>query len=299
MKITAVILTLNEEKHLKRCIESISGIAHKIVVVDSYSTDSTLTIAESYGAIVIQNQWINHSAQFNWALSQLPSDTEWVLRVDADEILTDSLAEEIYECLPKLSEDIKGIYLHRRMAFQGKLIRYGGIFPIKVLRLFRYGHGECENRMMDEHIKVDGSTVCFNFELIDDNKNSFTWWINKHNKYASLEAAEILNLDYKFKEIITGRIESRHFDRAKLKRWAKEGVYQALPTGIGPLFYFLYRFFIRLGFLDGTYGAAFHFMQGFWYRYLVDLKVYEFKKAINSKELTVEQAITQLLGIKI
>ena len=137
MKLIAIVLTYDEARHLPRCLESIKAVTPHILVVDSFSTDDTVAIAASHGARVVQNRWINYARQFNWALSQLGDDIDWVLRLDADEYLTSELQDEICRRLPSLGEDIAGVCCGRRMAFQGRLIRHGGVFPIQIVRLFR------------------------------------------------------------------------------------------------------------------------------------------------------------------
>lgn len=298
MKVVAIILTFNEALHLERCLRSIKGLADQIVVVDCYSTDHTLRIARDASARVIQHHWINYSAQFNWALTQLDKDADWVLRIDADEYLSFGLADEIKCKLSSLDLSIEGVLFDRYMTFGGHLIRYGGVFPVQVLRLFRYGRGECENRWMDEHIKVSGRTVRFAYEIIDDNLNSLTWWTEKHNKYSSREAVDLLNLEYGF--MPHDSVASlRGGGQAGIKRWMKEKVYVALPGGFRAFAYFFYRYVIRLGFLDGPAGTAFHFLQGFWYRYLVDAKVAETKRYMHERNVAVETAIEHVLGIKV
>jgi len=298
MNTTAVILAFNEEQHLPRCLASLEGVASKVVVVDCYSTDATVAIAQACGARVIQHKWVNHAMQFNWALTQLKSDTKWVLRIDADEVLTPALAEEIQRCLPGLGSEVQGVYCGRRMTFQRQMIRHGGLFPVQVLRLFHYGRGECENRWMDEHIKVAGATTRFSGELIDDNLNSLTWWTEKHNRYASREAVDLLNLEYGFMphDSVASLLGG---SQAGFKRWLKERVYARLPGGFRALAYFLYRYVVRLGFLDGRAGFAFHFLQGFWYRYLVDAKVAEVKQHMREQEVHVTVAIERVLGVKL
>ena len=298
MKLVAIILTLNEEKHLARCIASLTGVATEIVVADCFSTDATLEIARNNGAKVIQREWINHAVQFNWALTQLDTDVDWVLRIDADEVLTPELVAEIQANLQGMDSEIDGIYCSRRMTFQGRLIRHGGVFLLRVLRLFRYGRGKCENRWMDEHIKVAGPTVDFVGEMIDDNLNSLTWWIDKHNKYASREAVDLLNLEYGFMPHDTVA-SLRGGKQAGVKRWLKEKVYARLPGGFRAFAYFIYRYVIRLGFLDGRAGTAFHFLQGFWYRYLVDAKVAETKRYMREHDVGATTAIERVLEIKV
>lgn len=298
MKLVAIILTLNEEQHLQRCIASIQNIANEIVIADCYSTDATLEIARKHWARVIQRPWVNHATQFNWALTQLDPDTDWVLRIDADEYLTPELIAEIQTHLPSVTAEIDGVYCGRRMTFQGKLIKYGGVFPIRVLRLFRYGQGVCENRWMDEHIKVAGPTVDFNGEMIDDNLNSLTWWTDKHNKYASREAVDLLNLEYGFMpHDSVARL--RGGNQTGVKRWLKEWVYARLPGGLRAFVYFFYRYVLRLGYLDGQAGTAFHVLQGFWYRYLVDAKIAEVRRFMRVRDVGITDAIEQVLGINV
>ena len=296
MNITAIILTSNEDKHLARCIDSVRAITSDILVVDSYSTDSTKKIAEQKGATFHRRKWINYATQFNWALTQLKPNTNWVLRIDADEVITDVLAKEILKKIPMVDDSVDGIYVCRRMIFQSQLIKYGGLFPLKVIRLMRYERGECENRWMDEHIKVRGKTIHFSGEIVDDNLNSLTWWTDKHNKYASREAVDLLNLEFNFMHHDTVA-SLRGLTQPGLKRWVKECVYARLPTGLRSLFYFLYRYFIRLGFLDGRQGLTFHFLQGFWYRYLVDAKILEVKRFAKEKKVDIKIAIAEVLGI--
>ena len=298
MRLSAIILTFNEEIHLERCLDSIKDVVDDIVIVDCYSSDRTVEIAAQYGANILQNPWVNYATQFNWALGELDCDTDWVLRIDADEFIDEKLKAEINKELPSLPNDIHGIYVNRWMTFQGKLIKHGGVFPVSMLRLFRYGKGQCENRWMDEHIKVAGSTVKLSGDLVDDNLNSLTWWTEKHNKYANREAVDLLNIQYGFMEVdsIAGL---RSGAQADVKRWFKERIYAHMPGGFRAFLYFFYRYFLRFGFLDGSRGTAFHFLQGFWYRYLVDAKVNEVKRYMRAHGVDIREAINRVLGVKV
>lgn len=275
-----------------------TDIADHCLVVDSGSADRTVEIATFKGASVLTHPFVTQAQQFNWALDQLPGDTEWVLRLDADEIVTKALAQQIKESLCKLGPDTKGIYVSRRMHFLGRRIAWGGLFPIRVLRLFRQGAGRCEDRWMDEHILIDGATADLSGEIIDNNLNSLTWWTEKHNAYASREVVDLLNLEYGFMahetvaDICGGQ-------QTGVKRWLKDRVYARLPGGLRAFVYFFYRYVIRLGFLDGKEGTAFHVLQGFWYRYLVDMKLHETKTYMQRHDVNVDVAIRDVLGIKI
>lgn len=302
MTITAVILTFNESKHIRRCLVSLEGVADRVLIIDSHSTDNTQNIARSQGAEVIEHPWNNYASQYNWGLEKVgrapDPENDWILRIDADEYLTKSLATQIVGNIGNVSPAVHGIFIPRRMAFQGRLIRHGGVFPIQIIRLFRNGKGRCEERWMDEHIKIAGETVSFKGELIDDNLNSLTWWTTKHNAYASREVVDLLNLEFGFMPHET--VASLNgYNQTSVKRWIKEKIYSRLPGGFRAFAYFFYRYVIRFGFLDGKEGAAFHFLQGFWYRFLVDAKLYEVRKFMIENDVDVVDAIDQVLGIKI
>lgn len=297
--ITAIILTFNEAKHLQRCIDSIRPLTNDIMVVDSLSTDDTVAIAKQNGAKVLERAWENnHSTQFNWALTQLPAQTQWVLRIDADEILTPELVVEIRAVLTQINSEIVGMRFQRKMVFQGYLLKHGGMGSNQVLRMFKFGHGKSEARWMDEHIKVDGPCINLNGAIIDDNLNSLDWWIAKHNNYASREAVDLLNLKYQFMKI--DRLEG---DTARsgagLKRKIKEGVYAKLPGGMRAYAYFLYRYIVLLGFLDQKTGRQFHYLQALWYRSLVDMKVAEVERDMARNQIPAKEAIQKVLGITV
>ncbi len=276
--ITAIILTYNEALHLERCVASLRPVCERICIIDSFSTDNTVEIAKSLNVEVFQNAWENnYAAQLNWGIEQVNAQTEWTLRIDADEYLSDDLIAEMHQQISSLAMDVTGIELTRKVNFKGKWIRFGGFYPIHLLRIWRSGKGVCESRLMDEHmILSEGEIVRFKGHLVDDNLNSIHWWVNKHNNYARREAADILNQAYQFAEE-TDLSEVGVGKQAAFKRQAKNSIYNKLPLGLRALVYFLFRFFIQLGFLDHPKVWVFHVMQGFWYRLLVDINVAEAK----------------------
>ncbi len=296
--LTVIILTRDEERHIARAIESVAAIAREIIVVDSGSTDRTIEIAEAKGAHILCNPWTNHASQFNWALDQLSPDSGWVLRLDADEIVSPELANEIASRLDGLGAEITGVSVGRRMNFLGRPVRRGGVFPVRLIRIFRHGCGKSEHRWMDEHIVVSGQVTEFSGEIIDDNLNSLSWWTAKHNDYSSREAIELLNLEYGF--MIDDGSSLLHCSReAGWKRLLKEKLYARLPLGLRAFCYFLYRYLFRLGFLDSREGAAFHILQGFWYRYLVDIKLYEVKCRMEEGDIGIVEAISEVLDLDV
>ncbi len=298
--ITLVILTHNEEKHLERCIRSVLPVTSKIIVVDSFSTDQTVKLAKSLGAEVYQNKWPGSQAlQFNWALENIDIGSPWILRMDADEYLMPELADEINRKMPELDPKINGIYLRRRVYFMDKWIRFGGFYPTNILRIWRTGEGRFEKRWMDEHlIMKPGHTTHFKHDFVDANLNDLTWWVEKHNHYATREAAEILNFKHHFlKEPSIGSKLITNQDH--YRRWFKEGLYLRLPRFVRPLLYFLYRYFLRVGFLDGIKGLIWHFLQGFWYRFLVDAKIYQIEKRALKSGKSIKEEIEAALGFTI
>jgi len=300
--ITVIILTYNEEKHIERCIRSTQRVSAKIIVVDSFSTDRTVEISESLGAKVLQNEFVNQALQFQWALDSLQINTSWIMRLDADEYLEPSLIEEIKVKLPYLTKDINGVILKRKQHFLGRWIRYGDRYPIELLRIWRNGTGYVEQRWMDEHIVLkEGDSVRFENNFVDDNLNSIHWFIDKHNKYASREMVEVIILKYDLLNI-DNSIKKADAGQAKLKRLIKEHIYNKLPIFVRPVSYFIYRYFLRLGFLDGKEGFAYHFMQGLWYRCLVDLKCLEVETAIKqhrSDKKYILEKLTSITGLKL
>ncbi len=288
--LTVIILTQDEARHIGRAIASVRDIATRIVVVDSGSTDDTVAIARKAGAEVLHHTWVNHAEQFNWALDQIMDQTGWILRLDADEIVTPQLASEIKAGLP----DVDGFFIGRRIKFMGQIVRYGGLFPVQVMRLFRNGAGRCEARWMDEHIVVEGPRWSLKGEIIDDNCNSLDWWIAKHNAYASREVIDVLNREYRFQE---GANTMPARSRTGFKRLLKLQVYGRLPPGLRAGAYFFYRYVVRLGFLDGAQARSFHVLQGFWYRYLVDAKLAEVRREMRANGDDPVEAIRRVLGI--
>ncbi|PZF78793.1 glycosyltransferase family 2 protein [Aestuariivirga litoralis] len=292
--LTVIILTRDEELHIERALASVSDIASRCIVVDSGSTDRTLALAKAAGAEVWHHDWLNHAAQFNWALAELPPGTGWVLRLDADETVTPALATEIRQHLAALDGAVTGVVVGRRMTFLGRPIRWGGLFPVPVLRLIRHGHGRCESRWMDEHLVTDGRTASFAGEIIDDNRKPLGWWIDKHNGYAAREVVDILSREHGLgPQDNRGELEGH----ARGKRWMKTAVYARLPSGARAVLYFLYRYVLRLGFLDGYEGLAFHALQGFWYRFLVDAKLFEVRAYMARTGAPPADAIRAVLGI--
>ena len=293
--VCAIILTKNEEIHLKRVLEQLSKLQIPVLIVDSGSTDNTLKIAKQYSCMTVFNKWKNHATQFNFGIEYLNNKYSWILRIDADEFFEN--LEFVISLIKRIKngeyKKINGISFYRRINFLGSKITYGGIFPISVVRLFRSGYGVCENRWMDEHIIVSGNIVHEKVMIIDDNKMGFEFWLNKHINYAKKEAIEMLFAEYGLTSKVTSFKKNL---QAEIKRNVKEKYYMNLPLFIRPLIYFMYRFFFRLGFLDGKTGFLYHFFHAFWYRLTVDLFIF-LTKSEYKKENDIKMAIKKVLKI--
>lgn len=298
-QLAVVILTYNEEKHLARCLESVKPLTDNIYIIDSFSKDRTAEIAKSFGAVCLEHKWENnHARQFNWGMDNLPEKPEWILRLDADEYLLPGLVDEIKQKISSIEKDVTGVILKRRVYFMNRWIKHGGYYPIYLLRLWRFDAGRFEDRWMDEHVKLDyGKVITFENDFVDENLNSLTWWTDKHNNYATREAVDLLNIKYKFfnkpaEAEVGGKQDTR-------KRWIKEKIYSNIPLFVRPVFYFTYRYFFRLGFLDGTPGIIWHYLQGFWYRFLVDAKVYQIKTIAAKEGITLTETLKKYYGINL
>ena len=270
--VTVIILIGQEKIHLERCIERLAPLEPKCIwLIESQPDDGGVSIAketaEKLGLMVktVFNKLPGlYAKQFNWALDYVEKETGkgesekgegWILRLDADEYLMPVTCEKLKEELPKLSEDVAGLTLELKRRFCGREIRHA-TNGIRLLRIWRAGHGRSEERAMDEHIEVDGKVIDFDGAFYDDNLNDMDWWREKHRGYAKREAADAL-------AFARGEI---HFKPAK-------ETYYRMPGYLRALIYFAIRYFLKGGFLDGYGGWMWNFWQGLWYRWIVDREI--------------------------
>jgi glycosyltransferase involved in cell wall biosynthesis len=280
VSIAVVILAYNEMLHLPRCLDCISGFAKEIFVIDSGSTDGSVELAQSRGAQVLHHPFQNYARQFQWAIDNAPITTDWVMRLDADEVIERDLAEEIIRDLPRLPSDVSGVELNRKTIFQGKFLRFGGRYPMMLLRIWRRGTARIEDRWMDEHMYLTGGrTVAFRGGFADHNLNDLTFFTEKHNGYSGREALDVLNQRMNLFGPPLALAQEATSRQAKIKRFLKESVYNRIPFELSSTAYFLFRYVIQLGFLDGRRGLTYHILQGFWYRFLVGAKLRELEEA--------------------
>ena len=278
LDLSVIILTYNEEIHIRRCLENVKQFASKVYVVDCFSIDRTAQIAKELGAEVIEHEWPgNQAEQFNWALDNLPITTEWILRLDADEYLLPGLIEELLEKLPVIPESVSALSLSLSRAFCGKILHHGIVNNIRIIRIFRKGKARYEKRLMDEHLSVlSGETIDMKNQFVDDNRMPIGLFIDKHNGYATREAALLLDAEYHLTNMDS---LPQDYGREVEKKRTQKARYARMPLFWRAFGYFVYRYIIKLGFLDGKEGFLWDFLQGWWYRTLMDAKVYEIKKA--------------------
>lgn len=300
LDISVIILTYNEEIHIHRCLENVNQFATKVYVVDCFSTDKTIDIARCLGAEVVQHEWPgNQAEQFNWALDNLLIETKWILRLDADEYLTPELKEEMSLKLSLLSDGVSAVVLPLGRTFMGRILKHGIVCGIKMIRLFRYGNVRYEQRLMDEHLVVlKGETVAFKHQFIDDNLNSIKYFVDKHNNYSSREAALLLDAEYRLVEYADALYSLSYCQEVERKRSRKKK-YAKFPLFWRAFGYFIYRYIIKLGFLDGKEGFLWDFLQGWWYRTLVDAKIYEIKKECGEDRDKILALLYAKYGIKL
>lgn len=295
--IAAIILTFNEEQHIARCITSLKSTVDEIFIIDSYSKDNTVAIAEGLGAKVYQNAWINYATQFNWALEHCNIQSEWVWRIDADEYYESEKQINLKESLANLEKDVTGVYIKRKIIFMDKPLLHGGWFPVWHLKIWKYGKGVCENRWMDEHIKLtEGKTTQIDCVQVDENYNNLTWWTDKHNGYATREVVDLLDTQYSI--FSKSAVEPKFFGTGEQRKRFLKLAYLKFPLFVRPFIYFSYRYFFKLGFLDGRSGFVWHVLQGFWYRFLVDAKIYEIKKNCGYDKQKIITYIEKTYSIK-
>lgn len=281
--LAVIVLTYNEELHIARALMSLHGIASEVFVIDSGSTDRTVALAEQHGAKVLYNKFINQARQMQWALENIDFAGEWVMRLDADEYIEPDLAAEIKDRLPSLPDDVTGICFDRKHIFMGRWIRHGGRYPVRMLRLWRRGYACVENRWMDEHITVrEGRTMVLAGGFADCNLHDLSYFIDKHNKYATREALDVLAKRWGLHDDDVSLLSHRNASwRVFVKRLLKENIYNRLAFSVSSTAYFLWRYIFLLGFLDGREGLVYHFLQGYWYRFLVGAKLMELERGVS------------------
>jgi glycosyltransferase involved in cell wall biosynthesis len=277
---SVIILTFNEETNLPDALDSVVGWAEEVFVVDSYSTDRTIEVALGYadrGVRVVQHAFENYSRQWNWAISRLPITGQWALKLDADERVTDAFKRELAVVLPGAPSDVEGVSFRRRIFFMGRPLVWGGVSRNYDLRMWRTGAARFEDRPVNEHALVRGRTILLNAYVDHRDTKSVADWLEKHNRYSTLEARAQAAGD------VTGEVMARFFGTAAERRMWLRTVYFRLPGRSG--LYFLYRYVLRLGFLDGRAGFRSAVLYA-GFLYWIDLKRAELRQTGRLPEVT-------------
>ena len=275
--LAAIVLTHDEETNLPPCLNSLSGLPCEVMIVDSGSTDKTLSIARAAGATVLEHRFESHAKQWRWAIEHRPSSAEWVLGIDADQQLTAELCKHIAQLIsdPVRMRAFDGYYINRRHIFRGRWLRHGGVYPKYLLKLFRADSVRFdEHDLVDHHFYIVGPTSRLKGDLIEDNRkdHDIRFWISKHIDYASRHAREeLMRRTYKPRRPVQSRLLGTPDERTA---WSKEQWFR-MPLYVRPVLYFFYRYFLLRGFLDGRQGFLFHFLQALWYRELIDAQLEE------------------------
>ncbi|URW74450.1 glycosyltransferase family 2 protein [Sphingomonas donggukensis] len=279
--VTAIILSFNEEVHIERCITRLQPVCERIVVIDSFSIDRTVEIARGLGAEVLQNPFRGHADQFDWGMRAAKVTSDWTMKIDCDEYLEEGLIAQIRRDLGSLPETVTGCDLKLKVIFKGKFIRWGGYYRTVLTRLWRTGVGSVEKRWMDEKIVLaHGERHRLNGgDLVDESLKDIGWWTAKHNHYATLQMIDFINLEHRIFPL-DERMAVDANANARRKRFFRNILYAGAPLYLRAVLYFVQRYFLRLGFLDGRMGFVWHFMQGFWFFMLMDAKIDEARRQI-------------------
>lgn len=275
-----IILTYNEEQHLPRLLESIKDLNAPIFILDSGSTDKTLEIAANYNAEVLYNKFENHPKQWDFALKNFKISTPWIIGLDSDHIVLPELFQILKNFKNEnIAADVNGIYFNRKNYFKGRWLKHGGYFPKYLMKMFRSGIGFSDlNENMDHRFVVDGKTEIWKTGYLKEEnlkENKISFWIDKHNRYSDLTAREEVE---RRKQLRNQTIKPNFFGSPDQRTAFLKKIWWNIPLFVRPFIYFFHRYFIQLGFLDGKEGLIFHFLQALWFRFVVDVKIYEIEK---------------------
>lgn len=285
--ISAVVLTHNEEANIEAALKSIADWCHEIHLVDSGSTDRTLEIARDYTDKIYVHRYVDHNSQWQWVFDQVPLACEWMLLLDSDFVLTDKLKRQIAEVINHPSSGIDGYYVHHRYVFRGQAIRFGGTKKWW-LRLVRHCQAQPDySELVDFRLHINGRTRYLDGIVFEDNKKEYDidFWLDKHQKFSTRMAAEeVLRragyIVWNVNPTLLGNPDEHIV-------WLKQRWY-FMPLRLRAFLYFAYRYFFRLGFLDGWNGFLFHFLQAFWFRLIVDEKISELQQHLRIGKVTLD-----------
>lgn len=268
--VATLTLTKNEAVNLRKCLRSLDGLPCRKIVVDSGSIDDTLAVAREFGAEVWFKEYVTEASSLNWALERLREAVDWVLILDADEELTPGLRRELAS-IPPPDDSTRGYYIRREMRFLRKPILHGGYQRNLVLRLV----DPRATRVVEltrtlGYVDVKGPTRRLRHPMIHENLRPLTDWILKHDLYAQREA----------EDRITGLNGPSPVTEGKARVLLHRYVLSRFPKLLLPISYFIYRYLLRGGFLDGTTGLIYFTLHDLWYPTLIVGKMVELEKKL-------------------
>jgi len=277
--VTAIVLTLNEEANLEACLRSVEGFCKRVVVIDSGSTDRTLEIAKARGADVFSHPFTYYAAQYNWGVDNANITTKWTLRLDADERFTPAVCEHCETLMAEHAEDdVNGIVMESDFFFLGRQMKHGGSKKRKIM-LFKTGKGRIEDRKRDAHtILSEGTTLAIRERYLHYDFKDLTSYIARYNWYAIRELSDYLAYEN------GASFDANTDEQLRRHRKKKFTVYYRAPMFLRAWLWFIYNYYFRLGFLDGKEGYLYHYFESYWYRFLVDAKIYEYQKTGRAAE---------------
>ena len=269
---TAIIMTKNEEKNIVECLKSIQGFAKRALVIDCGSTDRTVELAKENGADVVFHEFEYYARQFNWSLENGNIDTEWVIRLDADERFTPELNAELEAIIAKDEPGVHGITIEADYYFLGRMIRYG-LRKKRKMMLFKKAYGCIEDKRRDAHsILSEGESVQAKNRFLHYDFKNLDSYIKRYNWYATREMMDYI--EYTRGETLNENADA-HIQQQRKKKY---GIYYKAPKFLRCWLWFVYTYLFRGGFLDGKEGFLFCYFECYWYRLLVDAKIYEYEK---------------------
>lgn len=301
LDLTTIILTYNEELHIRRALECVSPISQHVIIVDSPSTDSTIDICKEFDnvEVFVHKYPGNQAEQFNWALENIDIKTGWILRIDADEYLEPELIEELYIKLPTMRSEVSAVVIPIGREFMGRRLHHGIVNEVALTRLFRTGKVHYELRLMDEYMSIhSGETISFEHAIVDASLIGLKAFIDKHNNYSNREAVLLLDAEFNLTVNDENNVNYEYAKEVAKKR-AQKAKYSRMPLFWRAFAYFVYRYIVKMGFLDGKEGFCWDFFQGLWYRMLVDAKIYEAKKVCGNDKQFMITYIKEKFGIQL
>lgn len=270
---TAIIMTKNEERNIVDCLKSMQGFAKRCVVIDCGSTDKTVELAKENGADVVFHEFEYYARQFNWGIDNCEIDTEWIIRLDADERFPLALKSEIEKLIEENQDKpMNGITIEADFFFLGRCMRHGMRNKRKMM-LFKRSCGRIEDRRRDAYsIISEGYSVSATHRFLHYDFKDLDSYVRRYNWYATREMQDYID----FTRGASSQVETDKLLTAQRKK--KFGFYYKAPRFFRAWAWFIYNYIFRGGFLDGKEGLIYYFLECYWYRLLVDAKIFEYEK---------------------